>query len=165
MTTRLKKLTQKRPPATTGTEADQHSENGIEGKLERESGTSRQSGKKHSLSSRVQKIEVQQQFSGPLPPPGHLSDYEAILPGAAERILRMAENAQNHSAYMDRCIVEAQIDDQKRGMRYGLVVLLLIIALATYFGIKEQIWMAGLLLSTAVLGSIPVFVRGRTHTS
>jgi len=66
---------------------------------------------------------------------------------------------------MDRCIVEAQIDDQKRGMRYGLVVLLLIIALATYFGIKEQIWMAGLLLSTAVLGSIPVFVRGRTHTS
>jgi uncharacterized membrane protein len=160
----LKKPTQKRPPAQRSTEAGSVSGNGIEVKSEGEIGASRQAGQKNTLSGRVQKIEVQQQFSGPLPPPGHLSDYEAILPGAAERILRMAENAQNHSAYMDRCIVEAQIDDQKRGMRYGLVVLLLIIALATYFGIKEQIWMAGLLLSTAALGSIPVFVRGRTHS-
>ena len=34
--------------------------------------------------------------SGPLPLPSELREYEAILPGAAERIFTMAENEQSH---------------------------------------------------------------------
>lgn len=34
--------------------------------------------------------------SAPLPPPGELRTYEEILPGAAERIFRMAEIEQSH---------------------------------------------------------------------
>ena len=30
------------------------------------------------------------QFSGPLPHPGHLGEYENIMPGAADRIIGMA---------------------------------------------------------------------------
>ena len=161
----MKKPTQKSTPVQKNTDVDGLSENGFEQKLEREIGSLVQSGQKKEILSRVQKIVAQERFSGPLPHPKHLSQYETILPGAAERILLMAESAQKHSAQMDRCIIEAQIDDQKRGMRYGLTVLLLIILLSTYFGIREQTWMAGLLLSTAVLGSIPVFVRGRTNIS
>ncbi|MDN6180562.1 MAG: DUF2335 domain-containing protein [Halomonas subglaciescola] len=41
----------------------------------------------------IERVEVSQ-FSGPLPPPGVMADYDRILPGAAERILQMAEREQ-----------------------------------------------------------------------
>jgi uncharacterized membrane protein len=136
-------------------------DDGIEKKLEREIGSLVQSGQKKQIISRVQKIMAQEHFSGPLPHPKHLIEYDAILPGAAERILTMAEKAQTHSAEMDRLIVQAQIDDQKRGMNYGLIALLVILALAAVFGYLDRPIIAGLFLGAAVLGSIPVFVNGR----
>lgn len=135
-------------------------ENGLESKLEREIGSLVQSGQKREIISRVQKIFAQEHFSGPLPHPRHLAHYEATLPGAAERILNMAETEQIHSAEMDQMIVRAQIEDQKRGMNYGLFALILILGLATLFGFLGQNLTAGLFLGTAVLGSIPVFVNG-----
>lgn len=35
-----------------------------------------------------------QEISGPLPPPQILREYESIVPGSADRIIRMAENAR-----------------------------------------------------------------------
>lgn len=35
-------------------------------------------------------------FNGPIPPPHLLQEYERILPGAAERIFKMAEQEQQH---------------------------------------------------------------------
>ncbi|WP_311945309.1 DUF2335 domain-containing protein [Halomonas piscis] len=42
----------------------------------------------------IERVEVSQ-FSGPLPPPGVMADYDRIVPGAAERILQMAEREQD----------------------------------------------------------------------
>src|SRR5215469_6508990 len=36
------------------------------------------------------------EFSGPLPPPSYLRDYETVVTGAASRIIAMAENEQTH---------------------------------------------------------------------
>jgi len=43
----------------------------------------------------IERVEVAQ-FSGPLPPPGVLANYEQAMPGAAERIFRMAEKEQEN---------------------------------------------------------------------
>lgn len=43
-----------------------------------------------------------EQFSGPLPRPQDLAKYDETLPGAAERILVMAEKEQSHRHEMDR---------------------------------------------------------------
>jgi uncharacterized membrane protein len=43
------------------------------------------------------KITLQaQQWTGPLPPPAALEQFERVIPGGAERILRMAEQEQAH---------------------------------------------------------------------
>ena len=42
--------------------------------------------------SNVEHIVVSRQFSGPIPPPETMAKYENIVLGAAERILKMAEN-------------------------------------------------------------------------
>ena len=36
---------------------------------------------------------VSQEFSGPLPPPAVLDDYNRVVPSAAERIIAMAEKS------------------------------------------------------------------------
>jgi uncharacterized membrane protein len=41
-------------------------------------------------------------YRGPLPPPAMLSDYNSVLPGLADRIVRMAETEQGQAHRMQR---------------------------------------------------------------
>lgn len=41
-------------------------------------------------------IQIQRGFSGPLPPPEMLAQYEAVLSGGADRIVKMAEDQSSH---------------------------------------------------------------------
>ena len=54
-------------------------------------------------SNKITNIELEQHFSGPLPPPFFLEKYELILPGAAERFFKMAEENSEH---LMRCDIE-----------------------------------------------------------
>lgn len=47
-------------------------------------------------------VHAQVEFSGPLPHPQTLRQYDEVLPGAVERILRMAEKQQDHRIGMDQ---------------------------------------------------------------
>jgi uncharacterized membrane protein len=51
----------------------------------------------------------QQSFSGPIPPPSLLEGYESILPGAAERILALAESEAQHRRDIERQVTRANI--------------------------------------------------------
>lgn len=44
----------------------------------------------------AQAFHIQQIHTGPLPAPSDYADYDSVLPGSAERILRMAEEEQTH---------------------------------------------------------------------
>lgn len=72
-------------------------------------------------------------FHGPLPPPETLAGYEQACPGAAERILRMAENQAGHrqeqeTVHQDlaRLIVAAEVSSERRGqwLAFSLAVLI-----------------------------------------
>lgn len=53
---------------------------------------SERSNQEYSKKAKKSKHLVHFGFEGPLPPPHILEHYEAILDGAADRILKMAEN-------------------------------------------------------------------------
>lgn len=62
-----------------------------------------------------------EQYSGPIPPPKMLRDYEQVLSGSADRILSMAEYEQKHrTAY------------EKRSVLYAFILALGLIALSFY---------------------------------
>lgn len=48
---------------------------------------------------------TQQQFSGPVPHPQILQGYDQIIPGAAERILRMAEEDAEHQREIEKTAI------------------------------------------------------------
>src|SRR5271165_3244539 len=54
------------------------------------------------------------QFSGPMPPPSFLRDYEAACPGSSEVILHAFQDEGAHRRELESKIVNAQIDRDKR---------------------------------------------------
>jgi uncharacterized membrane protein len=58
---------------------------------------------------RVQIIQQLSHFSGPLPSPENLLNYDRIIPGTANRIIEMAEKNQEQRLYVDRIMAESDV--------------------------------------------------------
>ena|SRR2546422_501244 len=64
-------------------------------------------------------ILTQRRFSGPLPTPEALAQYEQILPGAADRITRLAEVQSAHRQGIETKVVDSNIAREKTGQWLG----------------------------------------------
>ena len=62
------------------------------------------------------------QFSGPIPPPNIINEYEKILPGAADRILSMAEKQSHHRQQMEKIMIQAESRDSLLGIISGFIL-------------------------------------------
>lgn len=65
---------------------------------------------------------VQVAWQGPLPPPEQLGEYERIVPGAAMRILAMAETAISGPIRNTAKLTDAEIEASKRGLSFAIVL-------------------------------------------
>ncbi len=65
---------------------------------------------------------VHRSFSGPLPAPEDYRAYEQICPGAADRILKMAETQQAHRINLENMAMTADVQDVKRGQIFAFVI-------------------------------------------
>jgi uncharacterized membrane protein len=66
-------------------------------------------------------------FSGPLPPPDALERYNQILPGAAERIIAMAETQHNHRLGLEKHVVHSNVEAQRLGTVLGFIVAMTVV--------------------------------------
>lgn len=98
--------------------------------------------------------------SGPLPSPEILAGYERILPGAAERILSMAEAQAKHRQSMETIIVKSGSRDSLIGEIFALIIGLVAIIAGAYVSIKGQPW-SGTVIGTAGLATlVGTFIYG-----
>lgn len=119
--------------------------------------------------------QVSQSFEGPIPPPAILQQYNAIVPDAAERILRMAEQENQHRQQQEDTALQANIaaqnrqlqlaEDQNRavfrsdlfGQIMGFLVSAGCVAGSIYLASIGQPWVAGLLAGLPLAGIIRAF--------
>lgn len=103
-------------------------------------------------------------FSGPIAHPRHLREYEDICPGAADRIVSMAEENMQHRKAVENKIIDAEIADRKLGMVLGAgcLALLLILAVVSAWLTGSEV-IPGLFLGSAVLGAVTMFINGRNN--
>ncbi len=120
-------------------------------------------GSKKQVIGRVMTIIESEIFSGPLPHPRHLHAYEAICPGAADRLLKMAEAQQAADIAFDRAEQESDHADLKRGMWMGFGALALLIIGAAVSVWVGQNTMAFMFLGAGVLGTVGRFITGRKN--
>jgi len=69
-------------------------------------------------------IAAASRFAGPLPPPDLMAKYDQILPGSAERILKMAENEQMVSNEISLKLTKYIGRGQLFGFILGLVTII-----------------------------------------
>ena len=72
-------------------------------------------------------------FSGPLPPPTALAEYDKALPGLARRIVERWEREGDHRQSMERSIVRARITNQSRGQIIGAFLSAIVLAAGIAF--------------------------------
>lgn len=60
----------------------------------------------------------------PLPPPALLEQYERVLPGAAERILSLAELQAGHRRRLEAVVIESDVSRATRGQSLAFVLAL-----------------------------------------
>lgn len=78
-------------------------------------------------------------YSGPLPPPEVLENYDRIVPGAAKKIIAMALRQSRHRQELERKVIES---DMRRS--------------------RDGLWVGGALsLTSILLGAVAVFYRAR----
>ncbi|MBE6262443.1 MAG: DUF2335 domain-containing protein [Prevotella sp.] len=99
----------------------------------------------------------QKAFSGPLPAPEDFMAYKEVLPDAPERILAMAEQQLSHRINMESKIVDAGINESKRGQNLGAFLAILCLISAIYLGINGHDWLAGSIMAI-IVGIVGVFV-------
>jgi uncharacterized membrane protein len=108
---------------------------------------------------------ISQQYSGPLPPPKMLHDYDTVNAGFAERIVSMAEKEQGHRHSLENLAVNGAINKDTRSQRYALfciVFLSIVCGGLIYLGHDT----AGTVLGGATLVSLAaLFITGKRKES
>lgn len=135
----------------------------------------------HAVGQQTIKVQASkstqtQSFSGPIPSPQHLEQYNNIIPDAAERILRMAESETMHRHEQDRIVVAANISNQSAqmalntyqakaifrsdaiGQLLGFAVCLCALGGAVYLASVGQAWVAGFLAALPLAAIVKAFM-------
>jgi uncharacterized membrane protein len=104
-----------------------------------------------------------QVFQGPLPPPEILYRYDQIIPGAADRIIQLAESEIRHRQEQEKAATDANIQAQRRqleiaeiqvrlvhnsdrlGQSLGFLVSVICLGASLYLGLNGQPWLGGVL--------------------
>ena len=103
----------------------------------------------------------QESFSGPLPPPAMLAEYDKVLPGGAERLVKMAESQIAHRQDIERTVIRSNARAQVLGQVFAFILSFCVICGGLFLIYQgESIEGIGTVLTTlAALAG--VFVYGR----
>lgn len=99
-------------------------------------------------------------FSGPLPPPDVLKRYNEVVPGAAERIITMAEAQAKHRQELERAEVFGGNRRANLGQYFGFTIGIAGLVVALILGIRGNAWVAGLIGVLDLGGLVSIFVYG-----
>ena len=106
--------------------------------------------------------QFSQQFSGPIPPPDTLAQYENIVPGIAERIMTMAENEAASRIRNDDKMIDNIVRSSFLGVFFAFASVVLLAALAYFAIINDHPAVAtGVVVAMASVAGMFIFFRNR----
>jgi uncharacterized membrane protein len=104
---------------------------------------------------------MQQSYSGPLPPPAALAQYDEALPGSAERILAMAEGQYSHRQAIELSVVNSNIASQRLGVVLGFAVAMTAVIGGIYLVATGKSATGLAAIITPLIALVGVFVYGK----
>lgn len=98
-------------------------------------------------------MSMEEYYSGPLPHPRILEGYEEIIPGAADRILTMAENQASHRQEIEKTAISSNVKDSRLGVVFAFIIGMTG-TLGGIYAITQGAVAAGTFITGASLASI-----------
>ena len=113
---------------------------------------------------------MQRHHSGPLPPAEEFEKYENVCPGAADRILSMAEKSLEHRLSMDVRLLDENITEHreeeffaKRGQNFSFILMLALITAVCILAYLKSDWVASALAAAPFLMAVSGLVHSFTN--
>lgn len=101
-----------------------------------------------------------QAFSGPLPHPDILKKFDEVVPGAAERIIKMAEGQFEHRTALERKVIESDIERSKRGQVLGFLIAIVGLVASALIAIFGNAIAGGIIGVGTLASLVGVFMYG-----
>lgn len=120
---------------------------------------------KNEVSANRQQVSVSEyRHSGPIPDPMTLEGYNNIVPGAADRIIKMAEEQSSHRRALELVAIKSRSRDSLLGIIFGFLLALATIFAGTYVILEGFIWGGTILGSAGLVGLVSVFIYGTSSS-
>lgn len=104
---------------------------------------------------------TQLSYRGPLPPASEIERFEQVLPGAADRLLKMAEGNAGHRQHLEKTVVEGNVKAQARGQWFAFTLALLVLAVGCWLLIEGRATLGLWLMLADLVVLAGVFFTGR----
>jgi uncharacterized membrane protein len=105
--------------------------------------------------------DIQEVYSGPLPHPGHLEQFERTLPGSADRIIALAEREQAHRHAWEQRELRSSALTERIGLIGGIFVAVSLIVGAVLCAIYNMTAIGTALVATTAASMVPAIIKGR----
>lgn len=99
-------------------------------------------------------------FSGPIPPAAMMAQYDQVVPGAADRILAMAEEQQRHRHRMEWHTLVSDTHRSYWGLACGLVITLAFGSGGVWLGLTGHEDLGRFLFGGTLVTIVGIFVAG-----
>lgn len=99
-------------------------------------------------------------YCGPLPPAEAFEKYEAVCPGAADRIIAMAERQAAHRQEIEKTVVNGSSLNSKLGIVSALIVAIAVLIGGVVCVLNGHDWAGGAIVGIDIVGLCAVFVYG-----
>ncbi|MBM4027710.1 MAG: DUF2335 domain-containing protein [Planctomycetes bacterium] len=97
-------------------------------------------------------------FSGPLPPPQILAQYDATVPNGAERIMAMAEKQSEHRRRLEAKVIDTDARNSLLGVIFAFVLGLATVVSGAFVAVKGYQWPGAILGSAGLVGLVSAFI-------
>ncbi|MDE7168706.1 MAG: DUF2335 domain-containing protein [Mucispirillum sp.] len=115
---------------------------------------------RHHQREQITKIE-QRISAGPLPQPCDLEYYEHIVNGAAERIIKMAENQQEHRIRMETSVIRTSNNARLLGIIFAFILGFSCLTLSAYAIYMDKMGYAFTVTIGSMVSLAIAFVKGK----
>ena len=101
--------------------------------------------------------------SSPVPPAELLAGYNQAIPNGAERLFSLVEKQSDHRQRMEDRAIDWQIEANKRGQIFALLLAVIFGGLGGTLGIMGHDWLAGGIFTTTIGGLAYTFISGQRY--
>lgn len=116
--------------------------------------------KQTAIRSLITNIETTA-YQGPLPPPIYLDAYNKVLPGAADRIIAMAEKQLNERTQKEMLALKLPYQLASRGQILGFLLAFACLVLTGFLAFTGHDTVAGVIGGGTIVSLAVIFVTGK----